>query len=291
MVEEAVISEETRHPLLACMQKPLIKDVKNMPSKVEVYDEHGKPFWVPVHKRDGVPIIKIMPPETASYCGLVLDVGIKNLDLSTATQEERLNSLEEQHKRISHATGSKLYLTLKEMGLEGVYTANECRNTSCEACRILNRKSTKVPQVKDVRKDSIAPGEIAYQDLVVDMPRGIGGFNHISVIVDAHSRRITTLPLRTKDEAITHCVEYVRQLEKERLKVKYWRSDNGGEFANEKYKKFLTGEGVAQEFRAPYTPQSQGVVERANGTIKRLLGKVLRSLQLQLIMSLKCLFC
>jgi transposase InsO family protein len=70
--------------------------------------------------------------------------------------------------------------------------------------------------------------------------------------------------------------------------VKEWISDNGGEFANDRYKKFLTTEGIRQELGAPYTPQTQGLVERANGTVKRLLGKVLRSLQLPVYTRLAC---
>jgi hypothetical protein len=42
----------------------------------------------------------------------------------------------------------------------------------------------------------------------------------------------------------------------------------------------LTKEGIAMVPGPPYTPQSQGLVERANGVFKRLMGKTLRSLRL-----------
>ena len=123
-------------------------------------------------------------------------------------------------------------------------------------------------------------GELAFQDLIVKMPKGIGGHKHVSMIIDAASRRVSAMALKSKDEALVHCVAYVRTLEKKGQRVKTWRSDNGGEFVNEDYKNFLMKEGIAQDLGAPYTPQSQGLVERANGVFKRLMGKTLRSLGL-----------
>jgi hypothetical protein len=36
---------------------------------------------------------------------------------------------------------------------------------------------------------------------------------HIPIIVDAHSRRVSAMPMKHKDEALTHCVEYVRLMD------------------------------------------------------------------------------
>ena len=90
----------------------------------------------------------------------------------------------------------------------------------------------------------------------------------MSVIIDAFTRRVSAWALKSKDEALVHCVAYVRRHEKEGTPVKCWHSDNGGEFANKAYSEFLTKEGIAHEFGAPYTPETQGLVERANGVFK-----------------------
>lgn len=65
-----------------------------------------------------------------------------------------------------------------------------------------------------------------------------------------------------------------RILKKLPQKPKLIQSDNGSEFKNEKMKSFLEKEGIKQLFSTPYTPQSQGSVERFNGTMKRHLEKV-----------------
>jgi transposase InsO family protein len=163
-----------------------------------------------------------------------------------------------------------------------MFTERECCDVHCAACKIVNRRNVKVPAVKDARRESLKPGELAYQDLI-KMPKGLGAFLYASVIVDAHTRRVAAKALKSKDEAIDHCISYVRRLETEGMQVKEWRSDNGGEFANEEYKAFLRSKGISQEFGAPYTPQSQGLVERANGVFKRLMEKVLRSLGLPVV--------
>ena len=58
-------------------------------------------------------------------------------------------------------------------------------------------------------------------------------------------------------------------------KPKVVKTDNGGEFVGKDYTSFCAAEGIDARTGAPYTPQSQAVVERANGTVKKLLKKVL----------------
>lgn len=53
------------------------------------------------------------------------------------------------------------------------------------------------------------------------------------------------------------------------------QSDNGSEFINKAVKEFLKDRGVKQIFSLPYTPQTQGMVERYNGTIKKVMRKMM----------------
>jgi transposase InsO family protein len=45
------------------------------------------------------------------------------------------------------------------------------------------------------------------------------------------------------------------------------RFDNGGEFVSKKFDAFLAECGIQRQTSAPYSPQQNGVVERANRTI------------------------
>ncbi len=51
------------------------------------------------------------------------------------------------------------------------------------------------------------------------------------------------------------------------MKIKTLLSDKGGEFVSKKFDDFLHECGIQQQTSAPYTPQQNGVVERANRTI------------------------
>ena len=53
------------------------------------------------------------------------------------------------------------------------------------------------------------------------------------------------------------------------------RSDNGSEFINKKFKDFLEKNGIKQILGEAGKPQSNGMIERANATIKELIEKAL----------------
>ncbi|GBP89832.1 Retrovirus-related Pol polyprotein from transposon TNT 1-94 [Eumeta japonica] len=58
-------------------------------------------------------------------------------------------------------------------------------------------------------------------------------------------------------------------------KIKCLRSDNGGEFANKKFDEHLNKCGIKRQFSVPYTPQQNGVAERANRTIIEMARSML----------------
>jgi len=58
-------------------------------------------------------------------------------------------------------------------------------------------------------------------------------------------------------------------------KPKAIRSDNGSEFINQKFKEYLEKNGIKQILGEAGKPQSNGMIERANATIKELIQKSL----------------
>ena len=53
------------------------------------------------------------------------------------------------------------------------------------------------------------------------------------------------------------------------VKLKRIRSDQGGEFVNNKFKDFYNDQGYSHEFSSPRTPQQYGVAERKNRTLQK----------------------
>ena len=88
------------------------------------------------------------------------------------------------------------------------------------------------------------------------------------VLVDDLSRFSWTLFLKKKSEAIDCFITFVRKTENELgVKLKRIRSDQGGEFVNNKFKDFCDDLGYSHEFSSPRTPQQNGVAERKNRTL------------------------
>ena len=295
MVENCAISSQARYPLLGWSKRPIIRGFKEYRGDaIRVKGVYGEEFLVPIEEGSDMPVLSVEEQHVAerlSVRGEVAGVASSQIfELGGATdlnpqevklmdEAARARVLRLLHSRLAHATGRRLYLTLQEKGWSGIFTEAACSKVQCPTCEILNRRKVRIPSVADLKRETLKAGEIAYQDLI-HMPHGIGGYEYASIIVDAHSRRISAKALKLKSEAIDHCIWYINRLQTKNMKVREWRSDNGGEFINGEYQTFLRSKGVTHETGAPYTPQSQGLVERANGTFKRLMGKTLRSLGL-----------
>ena len=71
-------------------------------------------------------------------------------------------------------------------------------------------------------------------------------------------------------------------VEKEkRQKVKFLRSDNGGEYTSTKFKEYLGSEGIAHQLSIPGRPEQNGVAKRMN----QILTEHALSMRLKIDMS------
>ena len=87
------------------------------------------------------------------------------------------------------------------------------------------------------------------------------------LMVDNSTRFMRTFFLKKNRELYDKMRIALREIERDNKKVKTIRCDNAGE--NRKLKKTLDLEAfnIKSEFTAPYTPQQNGVVERAFATL------------------------
>ena len=60
------------------------------------------------------------------------------------------------------------------------------------------------------------------------------------------------------------------------------RSDNGGEYVNNKFTTFCTEQGIKQQHIVPYTPQQNGVAKWKNCTLKEMANCMIQSKGLSL---------
>jgi hypothetical protein len=96
-------------------------------------------------------------------------------------------------------------------------------------------------------------------------------YRYILVLVDAFSKKAYTKPLITKTaEAIFKAFREI--YDKYRLDFRTLMTDNGSEFKG-KLEEFLKNNDIKHITGIAGRPQSQGIVERLNGTIKNLIYK------------------
>ncbi|XP_044221330.1 protein NYNRIN-like [Thunnus albacares] len=110
------------------------------------------------------------------------------------------------------------------------------------------------------------------------MTERVKGFRYILVVINRFSRWIEAIPTKGPD-----CRSVAKFLCKEvfpRFGIPDTiSSDNGPSFVAETLKIALKMLGIKQKFGCVYHPQSQGAVERANGTLKTKLRKIMADSQ------------
>jgi transposase InsO family protein len=103
-----------------------------------------------------------------------------------------------------------------------------------------------------------------------------GGQRYLMTMIDDASRYCYVYLLKTKDDALnslkTYKTEVENQLEK---KIKHFRSDHGGEYFSNEFDLFYAEHGIIHERTPPYSPQSNGVIERKNHTLTDLVNYML----------------
>ena len=97
-----------------------------------------------------------------------------------------------------------------------------------------------------------------------------GGYRYFVTFIDDYSRRMAVYLLRDKSAAsmAAKLEDYKRYSEQETgQRMKCVRSDNGTEYTGE-LSQLLRAAGIRHETSTPYSPQQNGVAERANRTLQ-----------------------
>jgi transposase InsO family protein len=123
----------------------------------------------------------------------------------------------------------------------------------------------------------LAPLELIHSD-ICEM-NGVfieGGQRYFMTMIDDASIYCYVYLLKTKDDVLnclkTYKTEVENQLEK---KIKYFRSDHGGEYFFNEFDLFCAEHGVIHKRTLPYSPQSNGIAEGKNHTLTDLVNFML----------------
>ena len=104
-----------------------------------------------------------------------------------------------------------------------------------------------------------------------------GGNKYFITFVDYSTKYFYVYLLKSKDEAIKKFVLYKYEVENQpNKKIKVLRSDRGDEYELS-FVDICAQHGIIHETIEPYSPQSNGVAERKNRTLKEMVNAMLIS--------------
>ncbi|CAM8925101.1 unnamed protein product [Rhodiola kirilowii] len=144
----------------------------------------------------------------------------------------------------------------------------------CEIC--VEAKLTRT-SFHSVERDT-EPLDLIHSDLcdLKFMPTR-GGNKYFVTFIHDSSKYCSIYLLKSKDEAVEKFAMFKLEVENQLNKrVKRLRSDRGGEYV-EPFGALCAQTGIIHEVTPPYTPQSNGVAERKNRTIKEMVNAMLLS--------------
>ena len=85
--------------------------------------------------------------------------------------------------------------------------------------------------------------------------------------------------MKSKDQILQKLKEYEAMVTNATgKKIKFLRSDNGGEYSSRELNEFLTSKSIVKQRSIPRTPQQNGIAERMNRTMKECARSMLHLL-------------
>lgn len=197
---------------------------------------------------------------------------VKECEVSTlAHTSENDGSMELWHKRLGHLN-VKSVKALKHMvfGMDLGKLSSNIDSIECEGC--VEGKQARKSFPKDGATRANKPLELVHSDVCGPMKTlSLGGTRYFLTFIDDFSRKIWVLPLKAKNEVLEKFKAWKTLVERQsELKLKVFRSDNGGEFTSKLFDEVLRRDGIERQTSAPYTPQQNGVAERANRTLMEM---------------------
>lgn len=192
---------------------------------------------------------------------MVLNVRIESPSLS-ATALLTCSTPSLWHQRLGHIGEGGLSKVAGRLGL----SHSNLKFDPCEICAY--GKNTRSPFHQSSSSTSQVL-ELVHLDLCQMTPNSLSGCKYFLIIVDDYSRKYFVEFLQNKSQTFDRFEKFRKMAETQTgCKLKAIRSDNGTEFQNSRFTEVCTKYGILQQFTVPYTPQQNGVSERANRTIE-----------------------
>ena len=211
------------------------------------------------HGRELYGIAKL---ELNAYILQTENIEAKAAGACIATKHGTLHDWYCRLEHISYNNINQLAEDHPEITIDGSRT-----NPTCVSC--VATKQTRTSNHFPSTRITTAPLELIHTDLAGPMKiPSIGGARYFLLFIDNHTRYTMVYTLYQKSETFSKCKEYKPLVEDyHNGRIKAHRSDNGREYNSHEFSKFLRKRGISHETRDPYSPEQNGVSEKANRTL------------------------
>lgn len=169
------------------------------------------------------------------------------------------------HRRFGHLNYGMLR-KLNDMTCGIDFNGDDTQIKNCKVCALAKQHRDPFPK-SETRSMKVL--EIVHTDLCGPMENvSLGGAKYMLTFTDDFSRKTFVYFLKEKSMVAKTFIHFKKAVENETdLKIKCIRSDNGMEYLSAFFDEYCKENGIKHELTCVYTPQQNGVAERANRTI------------------------
>ena len=170
------------------------------------------------------------------------------------------------HKRLCHVNFDNLISIRKMKKVRGLPKLKKSNNTMCKQCQLGKMKMSSFKSNTYTSKEVL---ELVHTDLCGPIEvQSYKGDKYIMLFVDDYSRMMTIMFLKQNFNAFQIFKWYLARVEKEiGKKLKYLRSNRGGEFTSREFEVFYNDKGIKRQTSTPITPPQNGIVKRRNKSV------------------------
>ncbi|KAL0277244.1 UNVERIFIED_CONTAM: hypothetical protein PYX00_004597 [Menopon gallinae] len=185
--------------------------------------------------------------------------------IATNNRDKQIDAMK-WHRRLGHLNFVDLKKMEKNANENGVRIKKIEENTHCDIC--IRGKLCRSPFVKDTASKAKLL-EIIHSDVCGPMKtESLGKSKYFVTFTDEKSRWTEVYFIRKKSQVLEKFKEFRAKMEKlTERKIKFLQSDNGTEYVNNEFDKYLKENGIQRRLSISYSPQQNGISERKNRTL------------------------
>ena len=187
---------------------------------------------------------------------------------ASANVAEKEENMELWHQRLGHVGEDALKTMQKTQMVKGL--EKDLQGTvkgACQGCKEGKQHREPFPaEEEEIIREKL---ELVQSDIKGPLsPDCHGGYKYFITFIDVATRRHWVYLLTHKSEAFETFKFWKAEVERQSgMKVKAFRSDQGGEYSSKEFKSHLRQCGINQQFTIARTPEQNGRAERLNRTL------------------------